>query len=165
MIENEKLIVSNMFAENLILVDVVADNKIELLEKLSDYVIKLGYVKATFKKAIIEREKGFPTGLAMERINIAIPHSDAVHVIKPSVLVAKLKKPVEFKAMGLDDVSIPVTYIFLLMANKDNHQVYLLQNMMNLCNSDETINSLRLCDTKRGILKIILDFYKNNFEY
>ena len=154
-----------MFEENLILVDVEAKNNIELLEKLSDYVYGLKRVKESFKEAVINREDGFPTGLTMKCINIAIPHTDSKHVTKPGVLVAKLKKPVRFKEMGLNDNYVNAEYVFLLMINKDNHQVFLLQNMMNLCSDEKVCNKLKKAITVKEILDTILDFYSNNFEY
>ncbi|MFD3126699.1 PTS sugar transporter subunit IIA, partial [Streptococcus agalactiae] len=46
-----------------------------LLEVLSQYLLQKGYVKTEFSKAILQREKDYPTGLQLENMAVAIPHT------------------------------------------------------------------------------------------
>ena len=60
----------------LILLDVEAENQFNLLEKVADNLHQLGYVKDTYKNAVIEREKVFATGLPTLMGGVAIAHTD-----------------------------------------------------------------------------------------
>ena len=51
-------------------------SKEEALTYLSDKLIEKGIVKESYKEAILNREKVFPTGLQFEKYGIAIPHTD-----------------------------------------------------------------------------------------
>lgn len=157
--------VRNMFQKELILVDVEAKDCYSLLKRMSDLAYEKGLVYETFKKAVIEREKSFPTGLETTGIRIAIPHTDATHVKHPKVIVAKLKKPVVFKAMGMEEKDIPVDVVFMLLINNDSHQVFLLQNMMNLCMNEEVSEELMKTDSAQKIYEIIEEYYLDHAEY
>ncbi len=60
--------------KNLILLGVEAGTKEEALRKTSGLLQSQGYVKETFYSALLEREAGTPTGLALPACDIAIPH-------------------------------------------------------------------------------------------
>ena len=49
--------------KELILLDIDVKDKLDVLEIMADNLHRLGYVKDTYKKAVIEREKVFATGL------------------------------------------------------------------------------------------------------
>ena len=79
-----------------------------------------GYVKDSFKEAVIEREKVFPTGLPTQLIGIAIPHTDAEHVNRGAMAVGILSDPVVFNEMGNLDSTVDVSVISMLaIANPD----------------------------------------------
>lgn len=164
--ENEQLFnVKKLFDENLVLVDVECNDSIELLNYLSDFAYEKGLVHSSFKQAVVEREKYFPTGLQMPQLRIAIPHTDSKHVKEPRVIVAKLKKPVLFKAMGIDEDEVAADIVFMLLINNDGHQVFLLQNIMNLCMNEEISNKLLNLNTSEEIYKFIQYYYDTYAEY
>ena len=156
--------VRKMFKKDLIFYNFEAKNNIDVLEKLSDFVYAKGMVKDSFKAAVISREKGFPTGLPTQGIKVAIPHTDSKHVIEPAVVVAKLARPIDFDGMGMEDIKVPVDYVFMLLINNDGHQVFLLQNMMNLCMNEEISERLLNVKNSDEIYDIIQNYYQTYAE-
>lgn len=59
--------------KELILLDIDVKDKLDVLEIMADNLHRLGYVKDTYKKAVIEREKVFATGLPTLIGGVAIP--------------------------------------------------------------------------------------------
>nr|WP_240310299.1 PTS sugar transporter subunit IIA [Listeria goaensis] len=88
------------------------------------------FVERSFFRAIVEREKVFPTGLEMNDIRIAIPHTDVCHVKKPFVFVSKLEHAIPFVQMGTTDKVIDVQMIFILGIREPQNQVPLLAKIM-----------------------------------
>ena len=71
----------------------------EFLSHISDELVAMGYVKESFKEAILKREEVFPTGIGTENYSIAIPHTDSEHVIKPGVAFVRFNNKCAFKEM------------------------------------------------------------------
>lgn len=59
-----------------------------------------GYVADTWLDAIGKREHDYPTGLACQGLDVAIPHTDPCHIIKPYIAVIRPKNPVAFDPMA-----------------------------------------------------------------
>lgn len=118
------------------------DSKEKILGELADFLFQKGYVKETFKKAVIEREKVFPTGLKTVDVNVALPHADAEHVLKPVILVTILKKPIIFNVMGENDKEIAVNIIFMLALNKPQDQLLILQQLMDLFQKEGSLKEI-----------------------
>ena len=74
-------------------------NKEEGIKKIADEFLEKELVKDTFFQAVIDREKVYPTGLSINDIGIAIPHTDSIHIIRPQIGFMSLKEPVIFKDM------------------------------------------------------------------
>ena len=75
------------------------ENDEQVLSAVADAMCEMGLVKDTYKQAILDREKEFPTGLNTGGCNIAIPHADVTHVNEASICVGILEEPVMFHAM------------------------------------------------------------------
>ena len=117
-----------MLDRELIFLNFEADDREDLLSRLSDILYEKGYENESFKQAILEREKVFPTGLPTLGVKVALPHTDTEHVIKPAILISTLKEPVVFKEMGNGVNDIDVGIVFLLAVKNPAYQVKLLQN-------------------------------------
>ena len=63
----------------------------EAMMKLASLLKNGGFVKESFEKAVLDREKIFPTGLPTKPIGVAIPHTDAEHVNKGAMAVGILR--------------------------------------------------------------------------
>ncbi len=89
----------NWVEDKFVFIDLDASSSEESIRKMSKFLREAGYVKASFEDAVLSREEMFPTGLPTPEIGVAIPHTDPEHVIYPTIAIAILKKPVEFKQM------------------------------------------------------------------
>lgn len=150
--------ITGLFDENLTFPNVVAQNYQSLLTHLGGIAQTRGLVKESFVSALLAREALYPTGLTTNVMRFAIPHSDAEHVIRPGVIVAKLVQPVQFKEMGSTDRIIEADYVFLLLAKKNGVQVTLLQGLMGLCSDEESVRRLDEAAGAREIYQVIIEF-------
>ena len=139
----------------LILLDVEAENQFNLLEKVADNLHQLGYVKDTYKNAVIEREKVFATGLPTLMGGVAIPHTDIQHVNTPAISIARLKNPVDFVIMGDDTATVAVDRIFMLAMKKEHAQLELLQSLMGILQDEEALSFIKKAPTKEDIRKFV----------
>ena len=112
----------------------------EFFKESSKQLLELGFIEETFFNAINEREKIFPTGLELENLIVAIPHTDIEHIVKPFIYVNKLNESqLDFIQMGTDDVIVKPEYIFILGIKNPKGQVELLSTMIELLNNEEFV--------------------------
>jgi len=148
--ENEGL-----FHENLILLNYEVASKEELLENLSEVLRANGYVKDSFAEGILQREIIYPTGLNTAGVKVAIPHTDAIHVEKPAILVALLNKAVSFKEMGCGVDDVEAKLIFMLAIKDPSRQVQTLGKLMSIfSDSDKLLSIYNSTTTKEVIDKL-----------
>ena len=132
--ENEVLL-----HEDLVLLNYEADSKEELLVRLSSILKEKGYVKDSYTEGILKREEIYPTGLVTDGVKVAIPHTDAIHVEKPAILVAVLNKPVTFKETGSNVNDVEAEMIFMLAVKNPDHQVSTLSKLMSIFSDKEKL--------------------------
>ncbi|WP_048627325.1 PTS sugar transporter subunit IIA [Listeria ivanovii] len=120
----------DLFQKELTLINSTYQNQAELFECTSKILEKEQYVEATFKEAVTSREIVFPTGLEMNGIKMAIPHTDTIYVKRPFVLVNKFSTPIPFIQMGSSEKWINVEIIFMLGIKQPKDQVPLLSSIM-----------------------------------
>ncbi|WP_298592139.1 PTS sugar transporter subunit IIA [uncultured Mitsuokella sp.] len=143
-------------SRDLVLLDVKAKDKFDLLMQVANRLEEKGFVKASYKDAVIAREKIFATGLPTVMGGVAIPHTDIEHVNHPAICMARLEKPVDFVIMGDDKETVPVDFIFMLAMKEAHAQIVLLQNLMGIL-QDEA--ALKLVKTHTSVEEIA-DFVK-----
>ena len=122
-----------------------------LLRELSVVLESRGYVKDTYQESIIHREKMHPTGLMVEDlINIAIPHTDVEHVLKPTMVIIKHSSS-SFNFYRMDDpgIEIPVDIVFLLVVKESDGYVSFLAALTNLFQDAEFIDLLASNSTNK----------------
>ncbi len=120
-----------------------ATDATEVIKNLGKRLHKNGYVKETFIDATLESEKVLPTGIPLEgAINAAIPHSEAIHVIKPGVALATLTRPVIFKNMIKPDEDVSVQLVFLLSLEHPKSQIDMLQEIAVILQKPEIVEKL-----------------------
>lgn len=126
-----------------IIYNLEANNSEKVLSRLGELLFNAGYVKETFVKGAIEREKNFPTGLELGgEINAAIPHTDIEHVIKPGLALAILKNTVNFKNMGNKEQDVPCRLVFVMALNEAHAQVDMLRELATVLQKPETLKKL-----------------------
>jgi len=115
----------------------------DVIENLGIRLFIDGYVKDTFVDAAWAREQELPTGLPLGgEINAAIPHTDVVHVLKPGVAMATLKRPVVFKNMIQPDEDVKVSLVFMLSLEKPKSQIEMLQEIAKVLQNPVTVSRL-----------------------
>jgi PTS system galactitol-specific IIA component len=133
-----------------------AESNKEVIKILGDKLHALGYVKESYVPSVINREGNFPTGLMLGgKYNVAIPHTDTVHVNNPGVAFASLEKPVIFKNMGETDSDVEVNMVFLLAVKDPNAQVELLQKLVEMFQHEELLDDLYNAKDGAAVEKIL----------
>lgn len=123
-----------------------ASSKEEALKLLSNEFIKSGVAKDTFYDGLITREKSYPTGLTLNKMCVAIPHTDIEHVNETQIGFMNLNSPVEFIEMGTEDKKIQVTCMFMLALKEAHQQLEMLQKLMDVFQNDELMNKFATVD-------------------
>jgi PTS system galactitol-specific IIA component len=161
------MIFKEMVREELIFVQKNFKKNSDVIKFLSEELREKTFVKKSFCDAVLEREKKYPTGLYLGKINVAIPHADIKYVNKPGMAVATLQKPISFRKMDDPTLSIPVHIVFLLVVKdpknylnflsvltKSFNNEYLLQRIYNENNSKKVIKELKnVLFLKKGEVK------------
>ena len=129
--------------EDLVLMEVDAKDKFDLLRQAAQCLQTHGYVKESYADAVIEREKVFATGLPTVMGGVAIPHTDVEHVNTPAVCIVRLKKPVDFVIMGDDTETVSVDCIFMLAMKEAHAQLTLLQNRMGILQDADALKLVK----------------------
>ena len=132
-----------------------ATDKFDALQQMSGVLVEKGWVKESYVEAIQEREKVFPTGLPMETIGIAIPHTDCIHVNTKCIMVGILEKPVEFVVMATDDDVCEVEVMFMLGIMKPHDQLEMLSMLIDTCQNAETISTIKAGTDMEKITEIM----------
>ena len=141
--------------DELVFMNYEAEDKTVMLEQIADWLFERGYVTKEFKRSILERERLYPTGMKLDDIQFAIPHTDADYIITPGVVFIQLKDRLEFTQMATFDDKVYPKIIFLLMMHKDGSQVELLQDIIGRCTAEGFVASLEEAKTREEIMSII----------
>ncbi len=147
---------------DLVMLNLEANTQTEALEKLAARLFEVGYVKETYAKAILEREKVFPTGLPTEGYGVAIPHTDVEHVIKPAIALGILQKPVKFNLMGDLDPNnqVDVQILFMLAIKEPHMQLKLLQDIMEIIQDSELLNKMVKAEDVKTLIQATEQYVK-----
>lgn len=140
--------------EKLIFTNVDVRDTYDLFEKLGGEFIRYGFCKKSYIDALKEREASFATGLQIEGMGVAIPHTDPQHVIKEGIAIATLKNPVCFHHMGSDDVCVDVRVVIML-AIPSAHHMAILQSVILLIQNVELIQDLLKASDPKEVIAII----------
>lgn len=146
---------STLFNNDLIFLDIVADDSTTLLKEMSKKLLEKGYVKHSFENAVIEREEIYPTGLPTPGVMVALPHTDSKHVIKSTIAIANLKEPVIFKEMGNGIRNIPAELVFMLAIHHPKEQVEVLKKLMNILSKSDVLISIKKAKDASEVINIL----------
>ena len=139
---------------DLIVLDVEAADCVDAIHKVGARLFEGGYVKDSYIDAVAAREDEFPTGLILEDINIAMPHTSGTHVNKPAVCVAKLKNPVVFGHMGDPDTKVNAELLFMMAIKNPDEQVETLQNVMGVFTNSEAVAALKAASDEETLYAV-----------
>lgn len=130
------------FAKDLVFRNLEFSTNSEVLEFLSNKLYEKGYVKKEYQKAILDREKEYPTALPSVDIKIAIPHADHNLVNKATLAIGVLKNPVEFRAMDDPDKVLNVSIVIMLALSEAHGHIEMLQRIVNLIKSPQVLKEI-----------------------
>ncbi|WP_203247288.1 PTS sugar transporter subunit IIA [Sporosarcina beigongshangi] len=130
-----------IFDEDLVILDLRAIDREDVLMKVGGRLTDRGFVNGDFINAIIKRERDFPTGIKIQSIGIAIPHADTEYVNQASIIVGVLSEPVVFQQM-VSDEDIAVNIVFMLAIKKPEQQLTMLQKLVDIIQDDATLKSI-----------------------
>ena len=124
-----------------------ADNQEQLFDQVATLLEERKIVTDTYRSALIEREKLFPTGLDMEFLgkdlpNVAIPHTDIIHNLTENVVVVRLEKPVTFHNMIAPDKEVEVSLLFFIINNSNSSQTNILAQLMDFFTGNGHLEAL-----------------------
>lgn len=128
---------------------------IEVLSALADRLCEQGLVKDTYKKAILDREAEYPTGLFTGNINIAIPHADIKHVNKASICVGIIENPIKFHAMDEPANEIDVRLVIMLALTEAHGHIKMLQKVVALIQNQELVKKVMESTDLKTVYEII----------
>lgn len=130
-------------------------DKFETLKAMGTVMVEKGFVKESYIEAVKEREKVFPTGLPMEALGVAIPHTDSIHVNKKAVMCGILETPVEFVVMGDDEARVQVEVIFMLAIVKPDDQIAMLAQLVETCQNVSVLHTIKEAEDLDAITEIM----------
>lgn len=139
----------------LIVAGLDAEEDREVLEKLGRVVVREGYAKESYVDALIAREKEYPTGLDVDGIGVAIPHTSVEHVNKVGIAIAVLDRPVAFVQMGTDDETTAVRLVFMLAVVDPNAHIDQLQRIVEIIQDKRVLEKLMGAKDPEKIIQII----------
>lgn len=143
------------FSKENIYLNVEGNTFEEVLKNVTKSLEEKGYVKDTFYQAVLDREKTFPTGLEFPDYNIAIPHTDAVHVNTNSIVVVKPKNSLVFRDMGTNSKDLDVKVLLLLLISKNEDQVTVLSGIIQKFANPECYSNILASTSEEEIHEII----------
>ncbi len=140
---------SDLVRPDLILDQLVATDREDALRQMAEFLVRGGYCHETFVEAILRRERSHPSALPMPGHKIAIPHTDAEHVKKSTILFARLSEPVEFRSMGSPDDVLGVQMISMFALKEKKRIGDMLETLINVYQHNEVLEAiLRASDTR-----------------
>ncbi len=121
---------------------------------VSSHLLGEGKVKQSYEEHLIDREREYPTGLALGDINVAIPHTDYQYANTTQLLVATLKMPVEWHNMEDSDETIPVSAVVLSVFDKPEHQLEALQQIIGVLQNQELVARIVTSDSAQQVIEL-----------
>lgn len=155
----ESIKLAHYISESLIFIEESLDSSDALFDKVSEKAFQLGKVREDFLPRVKERERTFPTGIQLETMGVAIPHTDAECVLEEFVAVVVNKKPVEFKSMEDLSQSVAANIVFVLGLNQPHAQLEMLQSLMGLLQNTPLLKEIQSATSAKDVLTIVT---KNN---
>ncbi|MBF1712484.1 MAG: PTS sugar transporter subunit IIA [Streptococcus intermedius] len=141
----------NHFFEKDLVFCLHADSQEDLFNQVANLLEERHIVTFSYKNALIERERAFPTGLDMNFLgkdlpNVAIPHTDIVHNLAEKVVVVRLDQPVTFHNMIVPSNEVQVSLLFFIINNSNASQTNILAQLMDFFTAAGNLAALSKLD-------------------
>lgn len=136
-----------MLSENLIFFEEDLKNKEELFKFMEKKFKEKECITEEYLFKLIEREKKYPTGFKLEKINIAIPHTDPICAKKNQMIIIKLKNSIEF-VNAEDGEDIKVNLILGLVFKNSDEQIEILRKIGEFLQNEDLQEKIKNCKTQ-----------------
>ncbi|HIF4664961.1 TPA: PTS galactitol transporter subunit IIA [Citrobacter koseri] len=113
----------------------------QVLAHIGEEMLAKGVVHESYPQALVEREANFPTGIALERHAVAIPHCEAIHAKSPAIYLIRPDNPVKFQQAD-DDEEIAVSLIIALIVENPAAQLKLLRRLFSELQNPSILDAL-----------------------
>lgn len=113
----------------------------QVLAHIGEEMLAKGVVHESYPQALVEREADFPTGIALERHAVAIPHCEAIHAKSPAIYLIRPDNPVKFQQAD-DDEEIAVSLIIALIVENPAAQLKLLRRLFSELQNPSILDAL-----------------------
>jgi phosphotransferase system HPr (HPr) family protein len=130
-----------MIDEQLILLNLQAENAEAVIRALGARLEAAGCVKPSWVEAVLARENVYATGLPTE-LPVGLPHTDVAHCLRPAIAVATLAQPVKWGMMGDPTQTVSVQAVFALSVVQPDEQVKTLTKLIDFCQRPENLKEL-----------------------
>lgn len=131
-------------AEELICLGGAASSAAEAIALLGGLLEVRGYVAAAYTQSVQERERDFPTGLALGSFGIAIPHATPEgNVHRNGIAALRVKTPATFRSMEDPAEEVEAELVFLLALKDSGQHLEMLQKLFCMFQDDEAMRALR----------------------
>ncbi len=156
----------NHFFEKDLVFCLHADNQEDLFNQVANLLEERHIVTFSYKNALIERERAFPTGLDMNFLgkdlpNVAIPHTDIVHNLAEKVVVVRLDQPVTFHNMIVPSNEVQVSLLFFIINNSNASQTNILAQLMDFFTAAGNLEALSKLDDADKLFHYISETINN----
>ncbi len=144
--------------KDLIAYGIDATDSEDAIRQAAALLEKGGYVKESYVGAVLEREKVYPTGLHLDGIDIAMPHTMPEHVNKAAMCIVKLKKPVRFQHMAEPEIDVDAVMLFMMAIEDPQEQLSNLKTIMRMFTNQEAVSAF-VCAASREELIAAAEAY------
>ena len=141
--------------KELVWLDIDYSSKENLFQEVGKKLYEMGYVKDSFANALSEREKNFPTGLATEPFQVAIPHTDSIHVEKEAIACIRLLNPIKFRDVGDDENEVDAEFVFVLCILEPEKQIDILKALVETLSNEEIMRSIKTSENPDKVYEIL----------
>lgn len=145
----------NELDSSLIAIGIEAATSDDVMESMGSRFIRQGYCKDSYIQALKNREVEFPTGIDIDGVGVAMPHTDVSHVNRSGIGIATLKQPVTFTHMATDDVPVAVKLVFMLAVDDPNRHLSEIQDILAIIQDKETLEKLLTAKKEIEVIEII----------
>lgn len=149
------IIISDILSKPCVLVDLVASNKMEVIEKMTDCLYDEQAIsnKEGFIKDVLAREELGSTGFEN---CIAIPHGKSPWVKETRIAVARLRSPVDWESMDSTDIKLVILFAVKDVDSGAGH-IKVLARVSIALGDDDVVEKLMSARTKEELYGLIIN--------
>ncbi|WP_075278852.1 PTS sugar transporter subunit IIA [Thermophilibacter provencensis] len=124
---------------------------------LADVLHEAGYVKDSYRQAILDREASFPTGLFAGDVNVAIPHCDVENVNEGAMCVGVLRHPATWGRMEDKTQTCEVSLVVMLALTDPKDHLETLRKVIGLVQDQELVARVVAAETPGEVFSLVAD--------